>query len=271
VAFDPQGRTLASGCYDNTVKLWEVRSGKLLHTLAGHQSLVNSVAFDLQGGMLASGSDDNTVMLWDTRSSKLLRTHEGHTGKIDIVAFSPDGRLLASKSRDHTIRLWSCETGKTVAVIPEPTQKKHWIPALVFHPTLPLLATVGSEQGTPDGERSRLIHLWELDYGVLLGQRTTPSISYTSAKVVLVGDSGVGKTGLGWRLAHGEFKEHASTHGQRSGCWNSSANNGATARIAKRCCGTSQGNPITGLSTRYSSTMPIWHSCSSIPPAMATR
>ena len=41
------------------------------------------------------------------------------------------------------------------------------------------------------------------------------SVNYTTAKLVLVGDSGVGKTGLGWRLAHGEFKEHASTHGQQ--------------------------------------------------------
>lgn len=42
-----------------------------------------------------------------------------------------------------------------------------------------------------------------------------PTVTYTSAKVVLVGDSGVGKTGLGWRLAHGDFKEHSSTHGQQ--------------------------------------------------------
>ena len=51
--------------------------------------------------------------------------------------------------------------------------------------------------------------------GVLFGQATSDSVRYTTAKLVLVGDSGVGKTGLGWRLAHSEFKEHASTHGQQ--------------------------------------------------------
>ncbi|HEY9404006.1 MAG TPA: TIR domain-containing protein [Pyrinomonadaceae bacterium] len=65
-----------------------------------------------------------------------------------------------------------------------------------------------------------MIHLWELDFDVLLGEavkarRATEAVYHTTAKIVLVGDSGVGKTGLGWRLAHGEYKEHSSTHGQQ--------------------------------------------------------
>lgn len=244
VAFDRQGETLASGSYDKTVKLWEASSGKLLRTLKGHQSPVGNVAFDPQGETLASGSDDKTVKLWEARSGKLLRTLEGHTGRVECVAFSADGRLLASKSADHTIRLWSCETWETVAVIPkptlpEPTLSGLWIPALAFHPTLPTLATAGSEPNTPNDERSRLIHLWDLDLDVLLGHRTvsgkalaagetraddppaasavplTKTVHSTTAKIVLVGDSGVGKTGLGWRLAHGEYREHDSTHGQQ--------------------------------------------------------
>ncbi len=89
---------------------------------------------------------------------KLLRTLEGHTGLIEFAVFSHNGRLLASKSRDQTIRLWSCETWETVAVIPEPTYSRLWIPTLAFHPTLALLAAAGSEPDSPDHERSRLIH-----------------------------------------------------------------------------------------------------------------
>jgi small GTP-binding protein len=77
---------------------------------------------------------------------------------------------------------------------------------IAFHPHLPILATLG--------ENDTIIRIWELDEDVLLG-KAKESVNYTTAKLVLVGDSGVGKTGLGWRLAHGEFKEHASTHGQQ--------------------------------------------------------
>jgi WD40 repeat protein/class 3 adenylate cyclase len=212
VAFDPQGGTLASGSSDCTVKLWETR-GKLLHTLEGHQNAVNSVAFDPQGATLASGSDDTTVKLWETRTGKLLRTLEGHTARVNVACFSSDGRLLASKSADQTIRLWNCETWETIAVIPEPTPT--WcIPALAFHPTLPLLAAAGSEPGTPDDERCRLIHLWELDFDVLLGQEAEPGAHYVNAKVVLVGDTGVGKSGLSLALNNQPYRETDSTAGR---------------------------------------------------------
>jgi WD40 repeat protein len=220
VAFDPAGRTLASGSADKAVKLWEVANGKLLRTLERHKDIVWSVAFDPAGRTLASGGWDNTVKLWEVASGKLLRTLEGHTSRVGTIAFSVDGRLLISKSDDGTLRLWSCEIWETVAVIPEPTHPDWRIPGLAFHPTLPLLATSGSKPDAPEDERSRLIHLWELDLDVLLGKApeagpAMKAVHHATAKIVLVGDSGVGKTGLGWRLAHGEYKEHSSTHGQQ--------------------------------------------------------
>ena len=219
VAFDPTGGVLASGSNDNTIKLWDAASGKLLRTLKGHNGLVLSVTFDPAGRVLASGSLDGMVKLWDAESGKLLRTLEGYIGRVDIVAFSSDGRLLASKSADRSLRLWSCATWETVAVIPE-LRHPYWTPALAFHPTLPVLATPGSERGAPELERSRLIHIWELDFDVLLGRarEVAPAwkaLHHTTAKIVLVGDHSVGKSGLGWRLAHGEFKEQSSTHGQQ--------------------------------------------------------
>ena len=143
----------------------------------------------------------------------MLRTLEGHTKEINAIAFSPDGHLLASKSNDQTIRLWSCETSETLAVIPAQIDEDIGRAGLAFHPTLPLLAAAV-------GEESQTIHLWELDLAVLLGKRAAAaaavrSVHHTTGKIVLVGDHSVGKSALGYRLIHGDFKEQASTHGQQ--------------------------------------------------------
>lgn len=178
--------------------------------------------------MLASGGFDRTVNIWDIESGAHLLSLEGHTKEVVCVAFSHDGSMLASID-EKDIRIWRKDNGSNIAIIstyPDydwkiknkeidtsfdvlgPNPK-----GVAFHPRLPLLAAVGSDYGTD--YRNRVIHIFELDLGVLLGQTAKPPVAYTSAKIVLVGDSGVGKTGLGWRLTHGEFKEHSSTHGQQ--------------------------------------------------------
>ena len=67
VAFSPDGRLLASGSGDQTVIVWEVRTGERVRTLDGHTWWVSSVAFSLDGQLLASGSRDGTVILWRVR------------------------------------------------------------------------------------------------------------------------------------------------------------------------------------------------------------
>jgi len=219
LSFDPSGRILASGEVEDPVKLWDPASGKLLCTLKGSEDDVYSLAFDPSGLILAVvGLFSKTVDLFELNSGRPARILEGHTHSINSVAFSPMNRLLASRSLgENEIQLWRTDTFECVAEIesPETRNSGSLISNLIFHPHLPILATVGSDPGTQEHKYEQVIHIWKLDLPILLGQPAAPSVTYTSAKIVLVGDSGVGKTGLGWRLAHGEFKEHSSTHGQQ--------------------------------------------------------
>jgi len=99
------GRPLASGARDQTVKLWDAATGKLLNTLPGHTDVVLSVVWSPDGKTLASGSYDKTVKLWDA-AGKLLADLQGHAGPIRSVAWSLDGKTLASASDDKTVKLW---------------------------------------------------------------------------------------------------------------------------------------------------------------------
>jgi class 3 adenylate cyclase/GTPase SAR1 family protein len=135
---------------------------------------------------------------------------------VNYVHFVADGRLLASKNgNDHTVRLWNRETGDCLGIIAEQGSEK-WPPGLAFHRRLPLLATVGSDPDPLEDERDRIIHIWELDLAVLLEQ--TPSIiasHYVNAKVVLLGDTGVGKSGLSIVLNGEPFEATDSTPGRK--------------------------------------------------------
>lgn len=107
LAFSPGGSFLATGHYDGTIQVLDMRSFELLHTMAT-DGVVNSLAFSPDGKVLASGDSyqDNSVRLWAVDSGDLLRTLPGHTHGVEHLTFSPDGQMIVSGSYDGTVRLW---------------------------------------------------------------------------------------------------------------------------------------------------------------------
>ncbi|KIM95286.1 hypothetical protein OIDMADRAFT_183875 [Oidiodendron maius Zn] len=116
VDFSPDGRYLVSGSYDETIKLWDIATGRHRQTYEGHISSVNSVAFSLNGRYIASGSKDGTAKLWDVTTGQCLQTHNcGHLGSyssVKSVAFSPDGKYVVLSSNNSTIIVWDTATGQ---------------------------------------------------------------------------------------------------------------------------------------------------------------
>ena len=150
VSFSPDGTLLASGSWDQTIKLWGVTTRERIATLEGHTDGVAAVSFSPDGTPLASGSWDQTIKLWDVTTRERIATLEGHTDGVAAVSFSPDGTLLASGSRDGTVRLWGVTTRERIATL---GGHRTWVNAVSFSPDGTLLAS---------GSWDQTIKLWDV-------------------------------------------------------------------------------------------------------------
>lgn len=129
--FSPDSLLIVTGSRDNTARLWEVASGKLLATFTGHENAVVHVVFSPDGTKIATGSIDQTVRLWEVTSGKLLTTLIGHRISISSMAFSPEGRFLITGDYYGRIFLWlvdELECGRLISnyVTSDQIKAFHW-------------------------------------------------------------------------------------------------------------------------------------------------
>ena len=153
VAFSPDGKTLASGARDATVKLWNIETGENITTLPRNAIGVESVAFSPNGKMLAAGTEGGPVKLWDIENGQNFATFKEEAPRVFSVAFSPDGKTIASGGSDNTIKLWDIETKQNIATL---LGHEDMIFSVAFSPDGLILAS-GSQDDT--------VKLWHVETG----------------------------------------------------------------------------------------------------------
>ena len=176
-----------------------------------------SIAWNADRRHALSGSRDKTVRLWDVETARCQRVFEGHTKDVMSIAWNADRRHALSGSRDKTVRLWDVETGRCLHV-------------LKGHTEAILNVTWSADQRHAfSGDEKGGIRVWDLvrlvteeqppKVTVLALPLVPDQVQYTNAKVLLVGESGVGKTGLSKRLAHNKWEASDSTVGAWATQW----------------------------------------------------
>jgi WD40 repeat protein/tRNA A-37 threonylcarbamoyl transferase component Bud32 len=142
ISFSPDGRLLASGGADHTVKVWDTLTGDELRPLGGLAGCVYSVAFSPCGRLIAAAGADKAVIVWDLAAGKVAFRLSEHSRTIRSVAFSPDGRRLAATGGDGTVRVWYLETRKPVLTW---EAKQGCILGIAYSPDGRLIATAGQD------------------------------------------------------------------------------------------------------------------------------
>lgn len=114
LALDASAQVLASGSWDNSVKIWDLQKGQASKTLVGHAQQVSAVAITPDLKHVVSGSWDRTIKIWSLDTGTELRTLAAHSSQVNSLCISQSGQFVVSASTDQTIRVWSLETGAEI-------------------------------------------------------------------------------------------------------------------------------------------------------------
>lgn len=169
VAFSPDGKTLASGSFDKTVRLWDLTSHKTTHTLTDHSDFVYAVAFGPDGKWLASASKDRSVKLFDTTTGKSLRTVSDREQDVTALAIHPDGNSLVASGLEPRLSWWDTKAGERTRNITGHGVAVH---ELAFTPDGKLLISAGGD---------RTVRLWDGATGTAVRTLTVGSLTYAAA------------------------------------------------------------------------------------------
>ncbi len=201
VSFSSNGKIMASGSSDDTIKLWNTSTGdELLLNMTKHTEDVNSVDFSPDGTTLASGSDDSTIKLWNVVFEDEIPALRENDEDVLSIAFSPNGTILASGSADDSIRLWDVANENVSHYLTGHTDD---VFSVAFSPNGTILAS---------GSADNTIKLWNVVTGQMIQNLTGHnedvfSVTFSPNSTILASGCADGTIKL-WNIDTGtEIKE----------------------------------------------------------------
>jgi hypothetical protein len=205
--WSPTGDLLVTCGIDAIINVLSSDDLRLIHRLTTDGRRTWDIDLSADGRYIASGSEDGIVRVWDLTSGTVTAALEGANG-VGSVRFSADAEFLVSMSRTN-VSVWRCRDWEPVSALELGTDKEpnDGIGGLAIHPSRPILAAKNRPASS--------INAYQMDYALLGGVGAQPdSRHYVNAKVVLLGDTGVGKSGLGLVLSGQPYQRTDSTHGR---------------------------------------------------------
>ena len=110
--FSTNGDLIVTGSWDNSAKIWNAKTGRVIRKLeGGHTSFVNTAVFSPDGRFVLTASDDGTAKLWNIETGEVTKSLEGHKDRVRSATFSPKGDFIVTTSSDATARLWKADSG----------------------------------------------------------------------------------------------------------------------------------------------------------------
>ena len=117
-AISPDGKYLAKGKISDIVRLWDIKSGKLIREFHGHEKAVLCMAFTPDGEKLVTGSADKTIRVWDVETGEELNVLKGHWEVVFSLNINKEGTKIISGSWDSNARVWDLNTGELLESYP---------------------------------------------------------------------------------------------------------------------------------------------------------
>jgi WD40 repeat protein/serine/threonine protein kinase/tetratricopeptide (TPR) repeat protein len=194
VAFSPDGKTILTGCADNTARLWDATTGGPVGQPMEHSDVVLRVAFSPDGKTILTLSEDWKAWLWDAAGQPLERPMVP-SGQIINIAFSPDGKTILTGCEDNMARLWDASTGRPIG---QPLVHSSSVGSVAFSPDGKTILT---------GCADNTAQLWDAATGQRIGrplehENNVWSVAFSpDGKTILTGS--FDKTARLWDAATG--------------------------------------------------------------------